>query len=301
MDAIQIKMRTISTALNRKDKNFKKEFAAQPASRLLSIAPEIRLMIYEYVLTRPLPENSTAKDALAFLATCRLISAEATDLAFRAVVFKINTQSHLSYRPRLNALGPLQNQLRMIDITMPISKIYATGGNNPFLLMQLPLAKLRITFTGSVPKHWTEKTDRYYKFVSAFLYRSSPKTLGDNTTEIYQYRHLHWKRSVEVYSWNFRPRPVDVQEVMTKFRAKDVAVRYKHEDAGEDVFWRAFRYFGLLRQPYGKLKRAGSDVTDDTEAGKSNRIVGYMFFDDAEWTFFRVYSCPGMQTVVSQD
>jgi hypothetical protein len=222
---------------------FQTNIKPQPESRLLILPPEIRHIIYEYVFT---PSQATkSSDIVAVLATCRLVNQEAVNMALQRVHWRIITDSALVYRKGLWNLGNLQHHLRHIDIEMPLAKIDPVGANNPFLLSQLRLDHLQITFTDIENlEDWHDEVELYHKLISALMYRElSGKFSGEYvpTTEVYRSRQLSAKRQSELTMWNFQPTSTQLVHVMLNLQAKELVVKRKSNQ--EDILW---KYFGVL-------------------------------------------------------
>ena len=113
-----------------KKKIFQSPVGLQSASRLLSLPVELRMMIYEHLFAPPYARTNT----LAILATCRKIHGEILVLALEKAQFQMSGHKGLSFQSKLWALGPLQQHLRHVNITMPIQKLSDTSANNPFIL-----------------------------------------------------------------------------------------------------------------------------------------------------------------------
>jgi hypothetical protein len=272
---------------------FSSAIRPQPASRLLSLPAEIRLIIYDYVFAPPF-DHSSAK-FLAPLATCRLINREALKLAFERCQFRISTHANLMYRPRLWELGDLQKHLRHVEISMPMSKLNAVGPNNPFILTQLPLNMLKISFSEDVQYYcsltWEREISLYNTLISAILYRSSTQKLGDKTQETYRNPYLQMKRRLELKTWNFRPLPLDLWNVMLHCQTKDVVVEVKKGYRDPDFLWNAFVHFQLVDRPYKKIKMSLPDAADN--AGVATAWwKKHMFYDEGEASFVRLVTAP---------
>jgi hypothetical protein len=265
---------------------FRTDIKPQPESRLLTLPPEIRHIIYEYVFT---PSQATkSSDIVAVLATCRLVNQEAVNMALQRVHWRIITDSALVYRKGLWNLGNLQHHLRHIDVEMPLAKIDPVGANNPFLLSHLRLDHLQITFTDIENlEDWHDEVELYHKLISALMYREpSGKFSGEYvpTTEVYRSRQLSAKRQSELTMWNFQPTSTQLVHVMLNLQAKELVVKRKSNQ--EDILWSAFKYFRLVYGPSFRVK----NFLDKPRIGGNMEVVflTLTFFDEDGSSFFRM-------------
>ncbi|KAF2790420.1 hypothetical protein K505DRAFT_202926, partial [Melanomma pulvis-pyrius CBS 109.77] len=233
----------------------------QPASRLLSLPPELRLSIWTYVFTPPYPEHSS--DMLALLATSRLIHDEAFALALQTATFHLRGHGArgLCIGPKLWNLGYKAEHLRHVSITMTFKMLDDLGSNNPFVLGKLPLDVLNIDFGHVKFPTVNEEIAFYYTFMSAFLYRTAPAILGEPTSFVNTSFTARNRRRIEVSMRQFEPTRVQLVDVMFRTRAEKVIVQ--HMRAVKDSLWCAFVYFGLLDHHYMVVTatRAAGDRT----------------------------------------
>ncbi|KAF1954101.1 hypothetical protein CC80DRAFT_550562 [Byssothecium circinans] len=222
----------------------------QPNSQLHKLPAEVRMLIYKHVFTSRHSKRRRSSIALALLATCRLIHGEAYEKAFESVHFRLNGEAGLSFYKKIWSLGSLQQHLRRITIKMAMEKLEYTTGNNPFVLMQLPLDKLEVDFGSISAGNWDEKVHLYHRLVPAVLFRTP--NFRDRTRPIYKLdaasRALHY---TNVATWQFSPEPKDLYDVMVRSQTKEVMV--KALSNRKDVLWSAFRHFGLVTNVYTQL------------------------------------------------
>ncbi|KAF2246149.1 hypothetical protein BU26DRAFT_577722 [Trematosphaeria pertusa] len=250
----------------------------QQDSPLFALPVEVRSMIYENVFAPPY--STMSSEALSLLATCRLVHGEAYIKALQTIEFHLRGDTGLNFYPKLWNLGSLQQHLRHVKVTMSIKKLDAVGGNNPFVMTMLPLDTLQINFGVIKAQDWRAEVSIYHRLVSAVLYRSSPKALGNTTQPIHQSLLGKRKRGMKLSTWQFFPQRKELYDVIIRTVAKRVHVRGK--DGGQDIIWSAFTHFDLADHYITKIR------VMQPEAEVADMFYYLMFGDEREQTFFEM-------------
>lgn len=243
---------------------FKTDIDPQRDSPLLMLPAELRWMIYEYVLTPPFDEGSMK--ALALLATCQLINAEAIHLALRKTYFRINSDRNPPLAQNLWALGPLHQHLRHLNIGMPILKLDHAGKNNPFLLMELPLSHFHLYLHVSEEDALLNvrrlagtqlRREVWATFLSALLYRACHDLEHENCDSLEPTNHSRkvsssfWMRTlrqVEVSNLAYAPTNRDLFKMLWYLQAKEVEITTNYPS-----LWLAFWRYDLMAIFQGEL------------------------------------------------
>ena len=245
----------------------------------------------------------TPTTSLALLTTCRQIHAEAVDLAHQNSHYHLTARhKKLAYNCRPQTLSALKPHLRNITVAMKLSHINPTGPNNPFLLMQLPLDTLTITFTDEpiVYAHkstlrtihkWHRKTGLYHKLLSALLYRSRPSVTDvvDAGETVVQYTggsvpvHLsagaRVGRALKTKCRMFRPDNDQLRDVMLCCNATDVRIFSTGSGFCQWMIWDAFYHFRLKHIQVATMMVAGVErkfayaIMQGDHGGDSFRIM----------------------------
>jgi hypothetical protein len=221
----------------------------QTKSALLKLPTEIRLMIYAYVFY-PTPRDSEDWCRVRpILSTCRLMYQETIVLALQTTCFRFPRHQTGHYKPkRIRVLGALQQHLRHVEVMISLLNLDAHGRNNPFLLSNLPLDVLRITFL--TPTHWTRSHDKkaYYRIISALLYRK--RTLGKS----------HHRMAVA--TMQYMPGRQDLYDTLVEVKAKSVEVSC---GSSSMILWNAFLHFHLVSQRITVIRagKSGEKATKD--------------------------------------
>lgn len=200
---------------------------------------------------------------LALLATSRLIHGEALILALQTAEFHLRGDGAqgLCFGTKLWSLGSMAQHLRHVSISIPFEKLDDLGPNNPFILTGLPLDVLKIDFGDVKVPTVKAEVAFYHAFVSAFLCRTAPEKLGDQTTYINKSITARNKRRIEVSTRQFEPTRVQLIDVLFRTKAKKIIVQ--HMSVAKDPLWHAFVYFGLLDHHFivATAKRAAENRT----------------------------------------
>jgi hypothetical protein len=232
---------------------FKSPVKSQPASRLLGLPTELRLMIYEHLFAPPY----ACINLLAILATCRLLHGEALVLALEKAQFHMSGHKGLSYQSKLWALGLLQEHLRHVNITMPIQKLSDTSANSPFILTELPLDILKIDFRTIDTKDWLVENRAYQSLISAMLYKTEPAKINSSTKPVYKSLVAKNRRRVDSAFLTAWATKRQLWNFLLGMQTKKVELRAK--DDGKDVIWSSFTHFDLVDHIFTVIRTGGDD------------------------------------------
>jgi hypothetical protein len=127
---------------------------SQKNSMLMSLPPEIRLMIWKYVLSPPYDKSA---NILSILASCRLAHGEAIVQALEGTTFHVGRSAGLEFQSKLWSLGTFKQHLRHINVDISLKDSTDRSTNNPFLLSKLPLDHLDIDLGVVNTEHWADE------------------------------------------------------------------------------------------------------------------------------------------------
>jgi hypothetical protein len=209
---------------------------SQKNSMLMSLPPEIRLMIWKYVLSPPY-DNST--NILSILASCRLVHGEAVVQALESTTFILGLSAGLEFQSKLWSLGTLTQHLRHIKVEISLKDSTARSANNPFLLSKLPLNYLNIDLGVVKTEHWADENFEYHRLMSALLYEESERRL------FALYFLQLWVTKERLYKMLFGMQT----KKMTVTCAK----------SGKDIIWSAFVHFRLVDSYCTTMRNADQD------------------------------------------
>jgi hypothetical protein len=158
-----------------KNNMFRRDLSdSQTNSMLMSLPPEIRLMIWKYVLA---PPHDHSTNILFILASCRLAHGETVVQALESTTFVVGRSAGLEFQSKLWSLGTLTQYLRHIEVDISLKDSTARSANNPFLLSKLPLNRLDIDLGVVKTEHWADENLKYHCLMSALLYEESERRL----------------------------------------------------------------------------------------------------------------------------
>tara|TARA_R110002003_G_scaffold175_8_gene14241 strand:+ start:1331 stop:2077 length:747 start_codon:yes stop_codon:yes gene_type:complete len=217
------------------------------------IAPEIRLIIYEFVFSPPY--NSSA-NKLSILAACRQIHGEAIITALRQIQFHIDGQRGLNFQPQLRSLGDLAQQLRRVNVTMPIKRLDASSANNPFVLTDLPLDVLHVDLQAVEAATWLAENRIYHRLVSALFHRTVPPGHGNYpSTPVHSNFFEKYMRRYAALALQPWAEKENLYRMLFCMTTKKVLVKCK--DDGKDLFWSAFTHFELVEGNLNIIQKNG--------------------------------------------
>jgi hypothetical protein len=172
--------------------------SGQDDSLFMGLPPEIRLMIYDLVLSSPKLRGGA--HYLFILLVGRQIHREAIVKALQTTKFHVPRQPFLGldFDYRLRGLGPLRQQLRHVHVDMNINLLDADSPTNPFVLTELPLDTLDIDFgcMDDPNEGWLHQNRMYHTLLSAMLYQTTSKHRDGSTISLHQSLVERTKRSL---------------------------------------------------------------------------------------------------------
>ncbi|KAF2743554.1 hypothetical protein M011DRAFT_508753 [Sporormia fimetaria CBS 119925] len=260
----------------------------QPDSLLLSIPPEIRLLIYEAVF------DGSANN-VGLLATCRLINEEAHGFAYRRIHLQRGMNRSAVFISKLVPIrrnlydscdipSRIQHHLKHVTITMRLDDINPTGVCIPFCLTSLLLSTLKNRleydqvrksgpfnpvggFFGRIHYNHVVVAALLYPFPEnrpAFVPPSRSEGLRKNPPSLEHCENY-------VGFWNISPLPEHFETALLRCQPKEVSVEYplyKYEYSPtrrgvDDLVWDALRFFDLVcwHHPFGTIEK-GKEKTE---------------------------------------
>ncbi|KAF2826961.1 hypothetical protein CC86DRAFT_416741 [Ophiobolus disseminans] len=227
-----------------KDSIFSPEnVSSQESSPFITALPtEVRLAIYDFVFSPPYEKSA---NILPILAIYRKVHSEAIIKTLESTQFHLDGCSGLKFQSKLRVLGDFQQHLRRIDITMPIQKLDAEGGSNPFALTKLPFTSLIIDFENiEHADNWLRENCIYHRFMSALLHTTAPNATGSGTVALHNSIIKKEKRRYNAAFLKPWATKKQLFYMVVCMKTKNLIV--KCVDDGKDILCGAFAHFVLF-------------------------------------------------------
>jgi len=143
---------------------------------------------------------------------------------------------------------------------MPIQKLDASSGNNPFVLTKLSLAALEIDFKKiENTENWLKENRLYHRFISALLHTTTPASVTSRTSPVHSSIVEKNKRRIDAAFLKPWATKKQLYHVLVGMKAKKVIVRCV--DDGKDILWSAFTHFGLVSNALTIVRLGGDGGT----------------------------------------
>jgi hypothetical protein len=209
---------------------------AQKNSMLMSLPPNIRQMIWKYVLSLSYDKSA---NILSIVSTCRLAHGEAIVQALESTTFYVGRSAGLEFQSKLWSLGTLAQHLRHVKVEISLEDLKARSANNPFLLTKLPLDFLDIDLGVVQTRSWSEENFAYHRLMTALLYEESEHhTFASSTLQL-------WATKERLYKMVFGMQTKKMTVSCVK--------------SGKDVIWHAFAHFQLADSYCTMMQKVGQD------------------------------------------